>query len=348
MSSKYTLPYDPALLLSENTYIKLSGDNSEITLFKGGGDRETRKLFDDYTENEFEIDFTTEKLFFIKDGVPVAFKRMGASGLLADGVGDYETDGGSEDGGEYLTETLAMTYRSQISGNPMALLTDRVYTENYFGNTEALEYRPFVLIFKDKMVGAGLKQERYEEINNDSNDFWEAAFEYDINQDGFIPEYRTFELYQRPTKSDVNGKVIAGKKKDEVLDGGKKDDHIDGKKGNDIVNGNNGDDALFGSKGRDQLYGSNGDDYLSGGSSDDILEGGLGADVFALSAGDDQIIDFSLADGDKIAVKGKYVAEFIVEATPTGSLVSIDDYGSLELNVNLEGVDLVDFIVQSV
>ena len=121
-----------------------------------------------------------------------------------------------------------------------------------------------------------------------------------------------------------------------------------GKQGNDIVNGNNGDDALFGSKGRDQLYGSNGDDYLSGGSSDDILGGGSGADIFALSAGDDLIIDFSLEDGDKIALQGKHIGEFIVEATSSGSLVSVDNYGSLEVNINLEGVDLVDFVVQSV
>ena len=124
----------------------------------------------------------------------------------------------------------------------------------------------------DRREGIGLREKDSISINTENNDYWEAAFEYDINQDGFIPEYRTFELYQRPTKSDVNGKVIAGKKKDEVLEGGKKDDHIDGKKGNDIVNGNNGDDALFGSKGRDQLYGSNGDDCLDGESSDDILE----------------------------------------------------------------------------
>ena len=85
-------------------------------------------------------------------------------------------------------------------------------------------------------------------------------------------QFSPFEMYRRPTKSDVNGEVIVCKKKDEVLESGKKDDRIDGKKGNDTVYGNNGDDALFGSKGRDQLYGSNGDDCLDGESSDDILE----------------------------------------------------------------------------
>ena len=78
------------------------------------------------------------------------------------------------------------------------------------------------------------------------------------------------------------------------------------------------------------------------------MGGGSGADIFALSAGDDLIIDFSLEDGDKIALQGKHIGEFIVEATSSGSLVSVDNYGSLEVNINLEGVDLVDFVVQSV
>lgn len=133
-----------------------------------------------------------------------------------------------------------------------------------------------------------------------------------------------------------------------VLEGGRKNDHIDGKKGNDIVYGKKGDDALFGSKGRDQIYGSNGDDYLSGGSDDDILEGGSGADVFALSSGRDRIIDFNMEDGDKIAIQGHDVGNFTVTPTEFGSLVSVEGYGSLEIDISLEGIDLVIYVVQAV
>ena len=133
-----------------------------------------------------------------------------------------------------------------------------------------------------------------------------------------------------------------------ILEGGKLDDHIDGKKGNDIVYGKKGNDALFGSKGRDQLYGSQGDDYLSGGSDVDILEGGSGADIFALSSGNDQITDFSLEDGDKIAIKGQDVGNFTVTSTDFGSLISVEGYGSLEVDISLEGIDLVDYVFQSV
>ena len=348
MTTEYTLPYDPASLLSNNTQIRLSGDDSKITLFKGAGDKYIETISGTRFQEEIELEITNEKLYFVKNGVPTAFKRMGESGFLADGTGYYETDGGSADGDTLWTETLAVTYRPQISGNPMALLTDRIIIDNYNNGYEISDYSPFVLIFKDKMVGTGLKQERYEGINADNNDFWEAAFEYDINQDGFIPEYRTFELYTRPTKDEVNGKVIEGKKKDEALEGGKKNDHIDGKKGNDIVYGNKGDDALFGSKGRDQLYGSNGDDYLSGGSDDDILEGGSGADIFALSSGRDRITDFNIEDGDKIAIQGQDVGDFTVTPTEFGSLVSVEGYGSLEIDISLEGIDLVSYVVQAV
>jgi Ca2+-binding RTX toxin-like protein len=128
----------------------------------------------------------------------------------------------------------------------------------------------------------------------------------------------------------------------------KENDHIDGKKGNDIVKGIKGNDALFGSKGRDQLYGAKGDDYLSGGSDDDILKGGSGADIFKLSSGGDQIIDFKIEDGDKIAIDRQHIGFFTVTSTDSGSLVSVEGYGSLEVDISLEGIDLVTFVVQAV
>ena len=352
MTTQYTLPYDPVFLLSANTRIKLSGDDTKFALFKGAGGSVLKTISGQNNKN-IDLEVTDETLFIMKKGVPTAFKRQVLSGRLVDGTGSFVTDGGNGYGSEYLSETLAVSYRSQISGNPMALLIDRAATHDN-DRTEILDSSPFVLIFEDKMVALGpdflpgLKQERLEVVDAENNEFWEAAFEYDINQDGYIPEYRAFEQYTRPTKDEVNGKVIEGKKKDVVLEGGRKNDHIDGKKGNDIVYGKKGDDALFGSKGRDQIYGSNGDDYLSGGSDDDILEGGSGADVFALSSGRDRIIDFNIEDGDKIAIQGHDVAYFTVTPTEFGSLVSVEGYGSLEIDISLEGIDLVDYVVQAV
>ena len=50
-----------------------------------------------------------------------------------------------------------------------------------------------------------------------------------------------------------------------------------------------------------------GDDYLDGSKGVDILKGGKGADVFQISKGIDIVKDFSIQQGDKIALdkKGK-------------------------------------------
>jgi Ca2+-binding RTX toxin-like protein len=342
MTTQYTLPYDPVSLLSANTRIKLSGEDSEITLYKGGGNRELTVLSGGYNGSEkveYEIETTDETLYYLKDGVPTAFD-MFSRGYLKDGVG--RNKGG-------IFETLAISYRDEISSFPLVLGT-YIFSlfPDYDSNYHRSGYNPYVQSFKSRKSSSALKKDTMHFIDEENNDYWESVFEYDINQDGFIPEYRTFELYTRPTKDEVNGKVIEGKKKDDVLEGGKLDDHIDGKKGNDIVYGKKGNDALFGSKGRDQLYGSQGDDYLSGGSDVDILEGGSGADIFALSSGNDQITDFSLEDGDKIAIKGQDVGNFTVTSTDFGSLISVEGYGSLEVDISLEGIDLVDYVFQSV
>ena len=77
-------------------------------------------------------------------------------------------------------------------------------------------------------------------------------------------------------------------------------------------------------------------------------EGGSGADVFALSSGRDRIIDFNLEDGDKIAIQGHDVGNFTVTPTEFGSLVSVEGYGSLEIDISLEGIDLAIYVVQAV
>ncbi|BAU43380.1 calcium-binding protein [Leptolyngbya sp. O-77] len=65
---------------------------------------------------------------------------------------------------------------------------------------------------------------------------------------------------------------------------------------------------VFGTQANDQIIGDVGNNRLDGGFGDDVLTGGGGADVFAFSrpeAGNDVITDFSLIQGDKIAVSSR-------------------------------------------
>lgn len=73
----------------------------------------------------------------------------------------------------------------------------------------------------------------------------------------------------------------------------------------DILVGGDGNDTLWGYGGNDQLRGGAGDDLLLGGNGSDTLTGGAGADRFTFRAaweGADRVVDFSLAQGDRIDV----------------------------------------------
>ena len=65
---------------------------------------------------------------------------------------------------------------------------------------------------------------------------------------------------------------------------------------------------IRGGSGKDTLIGSDGNDYLNGSKGRDVLIGGAGADVFKNSKGLDLVEDFSLQQGDRIALpkSGKY------------------------------------------
>ena len=87
---------------------------------------------------------------------------------------------------------------------------------------------------------------------------------------------------------------------------------------------------------------SKGNDYLDGSKGIDILIGGKGADVFQISKGVDLVKDFSIKQGDRIALdnKGKYTI--------------IDDYdgvlvmASAKKQLFLEGADYDDVIAAGV
>jgi serralysin len=93
--------------------------------------------------------------------------------------------------------------------------------------------------------------------------------------------------------------------------GGRDNDVLYGEDGGDVVYGNLGDDVMDGGVGADVVRGGQGDDILRGGDADDWLSGdrgadtvagGLGADIFNgfTGSGLDRILDFSLAEGDRV------------------------------------------------
>jgi Ca2+-binding RTX toxin-like protein len=114
---------------------------------------------------------------------------------------------------------------------------------------------------------------------------------------------------------DINGNMgadtIDGGLGDDWVVGGKGDDQQFGYDGDDIVLGNLGNDTLDGGfgadvvrggQGDDVLFGGPGADYVSGDRGNDTETGGSGADNFHSfsGAGVDRVLDFSLAQGDRV------------------------------------------------
>lgn len=101
--------------------------------------------------------------------------------------------------------------------------------------------------------------------------------------------------------------VLSGGDGADILHGQAGNDRLNGDAGNDRLYGNDGNDALVGGAGNDSLWGGNGNDRLNGGSGADALIGGAGADVFVFAdAGRDRVLDFSRAQGDKIALHSSF------------------------------------------
>lgn len=88
---------------------------------------------------------------------------------------------------------------------------------------------------------------------------------------------------------------------------------LNGGAGNDTLNGGAGNDTLFGGAGNDRILGGDGNDRIVGGLGADQLHGGAGRDVFVFAdiaesrvaaGGRDTILDFSIAEGDRIDLRG--------------------------------------------
>jgi hypothetical protein len=118
-----------------------------------------------------------------------------------------------------------------------------------------------------------------------------------------------------PDFDDLNGNMgadtcISGGGDDWVV-GGKDNDSLVGSAGQNLVYGNLGADTLDGGAGNDivrggqdndVLTGGAGDDFISGDKGDDTMSGGGGADLFHTfgETGVDRVLDFSLAEGDRV------------------------------------------------
>jgi Ca2+-binding RTX toxin-like protein len=81
------------------------------------------------------------------------------------------------------------------------------------------------------------------------------------------------------------------------------------------VVGNTGDNVIRGGVGSDTLNGAAGNDTLHGGEGRDLLAGGAGADTFVFDTAvmkttADTILDFSVAEGDRIYLSHKIFSGF--------------------------------------
>lgn len=114
---------------------------------------------------------------------------------------------------------------------------------------------------------------------------------------------------------DINGNVgndvcfggfgsdwVVGGKDHDILWGEEGDDLVYGNLGNDTCDGGEGADIVRGGQGNDSISGGAGSDYMSGDRGDDVVRGGAGADLFHsfAEAGLDRIVDFSVAEGDRV------------------------------------------------
>lgn len=95
---------------------------------------------------------------------------------------------------------------------------------------------------------------------------------------------------------------VVGGKDDDDLAGDAGADLVYGNLGNDTCDGGDGADVVRGGQDNDVLRGGTGNDYMSGDKGEDTIAGGTGADVFHTfgEAGMDRVVDFNLAEGDRV------------------------------------------------
>jgi Ca2+-binding RTX toxin-like protein len=139
---------------------------------------------------------------------------------------------------------------------------------------------------------------------------------------------------------DINGNMgndtcVSGGGDDWVV-GGRDNDSLSGSDGQNLVYGNLGSDTCDGGAGNDIVRGGQdndlirggaGNDYVSGDKGDDTVSGGTGADEFHSfgDAGIDRIIDFSLAEGDRVRLDPG--TTYTVAQSGADTVISMDGGG---------------------
>jgi len=123
-------------------------------------------------------------------------------------------------------------------------------------------------------------------------------------------------------------------------------DTLIGDNGDNELLGLDGNDLLIGGGGSDWMRGAEGNDRIDGGSGDDNLGGGSGADTFILApgAGQDQIQDFNVADGDLIDLQAygfTSTEDFAGMTYDSGGAYTYIDFNGVD-GVTIYGIDLTD------
>ncbi|MFZ1341601.1 MAG: CAP domain-containing protein [Paracoccaceae bacterium] len=155
---------------------------------------------------------------------------------------------------------------------------------------------------------------------------------------------------QRATLLGLDNLALTGSQDVNSLTGNAGSNLMRGLDGNDTLNGMDGADRLFGDGGNDLLQGGSGNDQISGGMGDDLLVGGAGADVlkgdagndtltgsagadqfvFQCRGGADRITDFSVAEGDRLALDaGFWAGQTLTMAEVLGLFASVTGQGVL-------------------
>lgn len=115
----------------------------------------------------------------------------------------------------------------------------------------------------------------------------------------------TIELYGGDGNDQLTAETIQGYFPNIYLYGGA---------GDDILSATDLNPYPISYAGRSEMYGGDGNDVLRGSRVVDMMHGGADADRFELSAGaQDTILDFNLAEGDRLA---------LAQGTVTGTVVS--------------------------
>ena len=102
------------------------------------------------------------------------------------------------------------------------------------------------------------------------------------------------------------GDWVVGGQDGDLLHGEAGDDIIYGNLASDTCIGGDGNDTIVAGQQEDIVYGDGGNDWLGGDRGADTIWGGSGADTFRFfaGAGVDKIMDFNVADGDRIFLEG--------------------------------------------